>query len=56
MAEIDFIGLIGSLGFPIAACIWMAYFQQTILKELTDTNQQLTTAIEKLISKMGGTE
>lgn len=57
MMEPDVIvSMIGSLGFPIVMCIFLLYMQNTTLKEMTETNKLLQMAIEKLISKLGGTE
>lgn len=48
--------VIGSLGFPIAACIWMAYFINTTIKDFTQAMQNNTLALEKLVSKLDGGE
>lgn len=50
------VSMIGSLGFPIVACIYLMYMQQTTMKEITESNTKLALAIEKLISKLGGAE
>ena len=50
------VSMVGSLGFPIVMCIFLLYMQNTTLKEMTETNKLLQMAIEKLISKLGGTE
>lgn len=50
------VSMIGSLGFPIVACIYLMYMQQTTMKDIIDSNTKLSVAIEKLISKLGGVE
>lgn len=44
--------LVNSLGFPIAACVYLAYFQNKTIKDLTDVLHNNTTALEKLLTRM----
>ena len=41
---------INSVGFPIAACAYLAYFQNKTMKEFTEVLHNNTTALEKLIT------
>lgn len=49
-------GLVGSVGFPIAACIYMAYFCNTTIKELRETIQNNTLIMAKIEGKLEGKE
>lgn len=42
--------LIGSLGFPIFACVAMGMFINNTMKQFTEVIQQNTMAINKLVS------
>ena len=44
----DIMTIISTLGFPIAACIWMAYYQNTTLQKLTDVIQKNTEMLKEL--------
>lgn len=44
----DLITIISTLGFPIAACIWMAYYQNTTLQKLTEVIQKNTEMLKEL--------
>lgn len=55
------ITLVGSLGFPIAACIAMGFFVREMLSshreesnKMTEAIQNNTLVIQKLIDKMEG--
>lgn len=41
--------LIGSLGFPIAACCFMAWYMTGIMKEFRDAMNDNTMALKELI-------
>ena len=41
--------LIGSLGFPIAACCFMAWYQVTTMKEFREAMSKNTDALQELI-------
>ena len=41
---------INGVGFPIAACVYLAYFQNKTIKDLTEVLHKNTTAIEKLLT------
>lgn len=41
--------LIGSLGFPIAMCIYMMYSNNKTIKELTDTINSNTTVMKQIL-------
>lgn len=44
----DFITLIGSLGFPIVACVGMFYLYNITLKDFTATLEDIVTQIKEL--------
>lgn len=46
------VGLVGSLGFPIVACIYLARFNNETIKELKDTISCNTVVLEKLLTKL----
>lgn len=51
------ISLIGSLGFPIVACGYLAYFTSTTMKEFRETmdkNTDLLQEIKTWIQAIGG--
>ena len=48
----DIVALISSVGFPIVACIAMAIYVNTTVKELTKTIAQNTLVLEKLLTKL----
>ena len=50
----DLITIISTLGFPIAACIWMAYYQNTTLQKLTDVIQKNTEMLKELSIRLEG--
>lgn len=41
--------LIGSLGFPIAACVFLAWYMTSIMKEFREIMMNNTMAIKELI-------
>ena len=41
---------INGVGFPIAACAYLAYFQNKTMKDFTEVLHNNTTAIEKLLT------
>lgn len=45
-------GVIGSLGFPITMCIYMAAVNNKTVKENTETTNRLCTLMENLINKL----
>lgn len=45
---------IGSLGFPIVACIGMFFLYSKTLKSLTESINQLATKLDKLPCMKGG--
>ena len=54
------IALVGSLGFPIVACVGMAFFIREIIanhksemEKVTEAIQNNTIVIQKLVDKMG---
>ena len=40
--------LVGSLGFPIAACCYMAYFSNKTMKEFKDSMEANTSVLREL--------
>lgn len=44
----DWISLISSVGFPIAACVFMGVYLQKTLKELSATVTTMTSALQEL--------
>ena len=48
----DLITVISTLGFPIAACIWMAYYQSTTMAKLTQVIQENTQFLKELAIKL----
>ncbi len=40
--------LVGSLGFPIAACCFLGWYMTSIMKEFRDTMEKNTLAIREL--------
>ena len=46
------VSLIGSLGFPIVACVYLAHFNNKTLNELKDTLNSNTVVLEKLLTKL----
>jgi len=50
----DIITIISTLGFPIAACCWMAYYQNTTLQKLTDVIQKNTEMLKELSIRLEG--
>lgn len=46
--------LIGSLGFPIAACIALFYFINKTMKEVTTALDNNTSVMNNLIAKIEG--
>ena len=46
------VSLIGSLGFPIVACVYLAHFNNRTLNELKDTLKDNTVVLEKLLTKL----
>ena len=45
MMEEQLIGLIGSVGFPIAVCLWLLFERGKTMKELTKAITELTILI-----------
>lgn len=46
------ISLVGSLGFPVVACIALFYFWRTDFKDLTTAINNNTLVIQKLVDKL----
>lgn len=44
----DIVTLIGSLGFPIVACVGMFYLYNSTLKDFTATLEDIVTQIKEL--------
>lgn len=44
----DIVALIGSLGFPIAACVGMFYLYNRTLKDFTSTLNDIASEIKEL--------
>lgn len=44
----DIVALIGSLGFPIVACVGMFYLYNRTLKDFTSTLNDIVTQIKEL--------
>lgn len=44
----DIVALIGSLGFPIVACVGMFYLYNRTLKDFTSTLDDIATEIKEL--------
>lgn len=44
----DIVGLIGSLGFPIVACVGMFYLYNRTLKDFTSTLNDIASEIKEL--------
>lgn len=44
----DIMTIISTLGFPIAACCWMAYYQSTTLQRLTQVIEENTRMLKEL--------
>lgn len=42
------INLIGSLGFPIVACVYLAWFTNTTIKEFRDSMTKNTDALQEI--------
>lgn len=46
--ESELVNLIGSVGFPIVACIYMAYIHNDSEKRHSDERAQMTEALTKM--------
>ena len=44
--------MISNVGFPIVACVFMAWFINNTLKDFTNTMKENTTMISKLCDKL----
>lgn len=44
----DIVALIGSLGFPVVACVGMFYLYNRILKDFTSTLNDIASEIKEL--------
>lgn len=49
----EIVNVISSVGFPIAVAVYMLYRESTVIKQMTDTINNNTTVIEKLMTKLG---
>lgn len=52
----DFVSLISNVGFPIAACAYMAVTYNKTISQLTDVINNNTLSIERLAGKIDGSE
>lgn len=52
----DFVSLISNVGFPIAACAYMAVTYNKTITQLTDVINNNTLSIERLAGKIEGSE
>lgn len=50
----DFVNLISNVGFPIAACAYMAVTYNKTISQLTDVINNNTISIERLAGKIEG--
>lgn len=48
----EVVNLIGSVGFPIVACCYMAHYQKTTLDSLRDVINSNTKATERMIDAL----
>ena len=44
--ELDIVSLIGTLGFPIAVCVWLLFERGKTMKELTKAINELCLVIK----------
>lgn len=49
----DFVALISNVGFPIAACVYMAVTYNKTISKLTSVIENNTRSIERLVVKIG---
>lgn len=50
----NIIQIIGNLGFPVAVCIIMLYFNSCLVNQMNDQFQQVLDLLIKLVSKIDG--
>lgn len=50
----DFVNLISNVGFPIAACVYMAITYNKTISQLTEVINNNTISIERLVGKIEG--
>lgn len=50
----DIVALIGSLGFPIVACVGMFYLYNRTLKDFTSTLNDIASEIKELREELKG--
>lgn len=50
----DWTNIISSIGFPIAACIYMAVTQRESIDKMKDVISNNTNALNRLIDRMDG--
>lgn len=50
MGETELLSAIGSVGFPIVACIWMFYLYDKTVKELTQTITKIDNTMQLILS------
>lgn len=50
----DIVALIGSLGFPIVACVGMFYLYNRTLKDFTSTLNDIASEIKELREELQG--
>ena len=50
----DIVALIGSLGFPIVACVGMFYLYNRTLKDFTSTLDDIASEIKELREELKG--
>lgn len=52
----DFVNLISNVGFPIAACVYMAITYNKTISQLTAVINNNTLSIERLVGKIEGAQ
>lgn len=52
MGESEILQAIGSVGFPIVACLWMFYLYDKTIKELTQTMTKIDNTMQVILSML----
>lgn len=52
MSMQDIVTIISTVGFPIAMCVYLVWFQNTTMKEMLNTINKNTEAINKMIERL----
>lgn len=50
MGETELLSAIGSVGFPIVACVWMFYLYDKTVKELTQTMAKIDNTMQLILT------